>query len=54
MTVFRYTLMRLMRNKINLLMVLICPPLFIGMIFGLAILVPPKSLWGWWISIILR
>ena len=35
MTVFRYTLMRLMRNKINLLMVLICPPLFIGMIFGL-------------------
>lgn len=35
MTVFRYTLMRLMRNKVNLLMVLVAPPLFIGMIFGL-------------------
>lgn len=35
MTIFRYTLVRLFRSKVNLLMVLVFPPLFIGMVFGL-------------------
>jgi ABC-2 type transport system permease protein len=36
MTVFSYTVRRLLRNKLNLIMILILTPLFIGLIFSLA------------------
>lgn len=35
MTIFFYTLRRLLRNKVNLLFILVLPPLFIGMVYGL-------------------